>query len=231
MLSSLLLLVVGAVVLPLDVFVVLLLLRSRRGVVTAAAFAAGAMAVRVLQGVLFGYVFGTAMDADAHDVLVSTLLLVVGILSLITAVKAWFKEVDPDAPPSTWMKRLGGVSAATAFGMGALLMAIGIKQWVFTLSAIATIDDAHLGWTGNALVYFAFIVAAHSLVLAPIVLCTAAPARAATVLDWLQGWLARNGRVTMLLVSLVLGVWFLFKGISGFLRDDHREIAFFGISH
>jgi len=61
---------------------------------------------------------------------------VIGILLLITAVKQWRKEDDPDAPPPKWMATISGLSTAKALGMGALLVAIAAKQWVFTLSAI-----------------------------------------------------------------------------------------------
>ena len=186
----------------------------------AAAFAAGAMTVRLVQGVLFGFVFGAAADASGEggsNLITSTLLLVVGIVMLITAVKKWRKEEDPDAPPPKWMAILGGLSALKAFGMGALLMALAIKQWVFTLSAIAVIEQAQLSQAGNVLAYLFFVVAAQSLVLAPIVVSAVAPAQSAKMLDAMQGWLERNNRVIALTVSSIFGVWFLWKGITKLL--------------
>ena len=50
-------------------------------------------------------------------------------------------------------------------------MALAVKQWVFTLSAIAVIEEAQLGQTANVLAYLFFVVAAQSLVLAPIIFC------------------------------------------------------------
>ena len=67
---------------------------------------------------------------------------------LISAVMKWRKEEDPDAPPPKWMAVLGGLSALQAFGMGALLMALSIKQWVFTLSAIAVIEQGESSRAG-----------------------------------------------------------------------------------
>jgi hypothetical protein len=142
LITELLPLIVGAAVLPLWIIISLLLLRSEGGVAKAAAFAGGAMAVRVVQGLLFGFVFGTATDEYGETgaaLIKSTLLLVVGILLLVAAYKKWRKEDDPDAPPPKWMSALSGLSTLKAFGMGALLMAIAVKQWVFTLSAIAVI--------------------------------------------------------------------------------------------
>jgi hypothetical protein len=60
LITELLPLIVGAAVLPLWIIIALLLLRSEGGTSKAFAFAVGAMAVRVLQGILFGFVFGAA---------------------------------------------------------------------------------------------------------------------------------------------------------------------------
>ena len=197
LLVDLLPLIIGAAVLPVWIIMALFLLRSDGGLLKATAFALGAMTVRLLQGILFGYVFGAADEANGDSgtsLIASTLLLVVGILLLISAVKTWRKEEDPDAPPPKWMATLSGLSALKAFGMGALLMALAVKQWVFTLSAIAVIEQAELSQMGNVLAYLFFVLAAQSLVLAPIIVCAVAPTQAAR--GWTPckaGWNATTG--------------------------------------
>jgi hypothetical protein len=217
---SLLPLIVGAALLPGWIILALFLLRGEGGVRKALAFAAGAMTVRLVQGILFGYIFGAAADAygeSGSNLITSTLLLVVGIAMLISAVIKWRKEEDPDAPPPKWMAVLGGLSALQASGIGALLMALSIKQWVFTLSAIAIIEQARLSHFGNVLVYLFFAVAAQSLVLAPVLVSAVAPTQAARMLDAMQGWLERNSRVIVTAVLLIFGVWLLWKGIAGLI--------------
>ena len=217
---SLLPLVVGAALLPVWIIMALFLLRGEGGVRKALAFAAGAMTVRLVQGVLFGYVFGAAADASGEsgsNLITSTLLLVLGILVLISAVKKWRKEEDPDAPPPKWLAALSGLSALRAFGMGALLMALAIKQWVFTLSAIAVIEQGELSRAGNVVTYLFFVLAAQSLVLAPILVSAVAPVQAAKLLDAIQGWLERNNRAIVIAASSIFGVWFLWKGIAGLI--------------
>jgi hypothetical protein len=213
-------LIVGAALLPASIILALFLLRGEGGVRKALAFAAGAMTVRLVQGILFGYIFGAAADAygeSGSNLITSTLLLVVGIAMLISAATKWRKEPDPDAPPPKWMAVLGGLSALQASGIGALLMALSIKQWVFTLSAIAIIEQARLSHSGNVLVYLFFAVAAQSLVLAPILVSAVAPTQAARMLDTMQGWLERNSRVIVTAVLLIFGVWLLWKGIAGLI--------------
>ena len=213
-------LVVGAALLPAWIILALFLLRGEGGFHKALAFAAGAMAVRLVQGVLFGYVFGTAADAygeSGSDLITSTLLLVLGILMLIIAVKKWRKEEDTDAPPPKWMAALGELSVIQAFGIGMLLMALSIKQWVFTLSAIAVIEQGELSLAGNALTYLFFVLAAQSLVLAPILASAVAPVQSAKLLDASQGWLERNNRAIVIAASSIFGVLFLWKGIAGLI--------------
>jgi len=219
-LINLLPLIFGAAVLPLWIIAALLLVRGEGGVLKAAAFAAGAMMLRVLQGILFGYVIDAAADANGgggSNLIASTLLLVAGILLWITAIRKWRTEDDPDAPPPRWTVTLGGLSWPKAFGVGALWMAIAVKQWVFTLSAIAVIDEAKLGRAGSVLAYFVFVLAAHSLVLAPVVVSAVAPARSAKLLNAMYCWLERRNRVITIAVSSIFGVWFLGKGIAGLL--------------
>jgi Sap, sulfolipid-1-addressing protein len=220
--SSLLPLIIGAAVLPLWLVMTLIMLRGQGGLPKAAAFVAGAMAVRVLQFMLFGRVFGAIVSTGGEDVFAlipSTLLLVAGLLLLITVVKTlwWPKDDDSDAPPPRWLAAIGEVSTLRAFGIGALMMAIAFKCWVFTLSAIAVIDEADLGKVASIFAYAFFILTAQSLMLAPIIYSAVAPERSAKMVAVTLGWLERNSRVVTLVVSLVFGVWFLARGMSGFI--------------
>ena len=145
-------------------------------------YGGGNVAARLAQGAVFGLVLGAAVAGDPEDgqrLVVSALLLVVGVLLLVTAAKKWRKEEDPDAPPPRWMAAVGGLSAVGAVGAGALLVAVAVKQWVFTLSAIALIGEAGLGRGASIGMYLAYASATQALVLLPILAYVAAPQRAA----------------------------------------------------
>jgi hypothetical protein len=217
-LVSLLPVIAGAAVVPIWSIIVLFLLQCEDGLLKAVAFAAGGIGVRLVQGIFFGYIFGASKEASSQSgsaLIVSTLLLVVGILMLITAFKQWRKEDDPDAPPPKWMATISGLSAVKALGMGALLVAIAAKQWVFTLSAIGIIGQAQMGQAASIAAFLVYVLAAQALVLAPIIVYAAAPARSAKLLGAAQGWLGRHNRAIMIAVSLIFGLLFLVKGITG----------------
>ncbi|MFN8499332.1 MAG: GAP family protein [Anaerolineae bacterium] len=209
---------IGATLVPVYPIMVLLLLQSDQGLLKAAAFVAGAVLVRLLQGVLFGFVFGRAADAypaDGPDIIASTLLLVLGILLLVAAYRKWRKEADPDDPPPKWMTAITGLSVGRAFGAGALVVALAFKQWVFTLTALDVIEAAALGRQASIGLYLFYTLVTQTFVLIPLAAMAVAPQHTAKPLQAAQGWLERYNRPIMIAVSLVFGVWFLYKGIAG----------------
>jgi hypothetical protein len=82
-LIGLLPLILGAALAPFWVIAVLLLLASPRGLAKATAFVSGMTLVRLLQGVLFGYIFGQSPEVankrGGPSPVVSTLLMLAGI--------------------------------------------------------------------------------------------------------------------------------------------------------
>jgi hypothetical protein len=217
--ADLLLLIVGATAVPFYPIAVLLMLQGQGGLIKAIAFGGGNVAVRLAQGVFFGLVFGTAMAASSEDgqrLGVSTLLLIVGILLLITAVKKWQKE-DPDAPPPKWMSAIGGLSAVKAVGAGALLAMVAVKQWVFTLSAIGVIGEAEPGEVASTGLYLIYVLATQTLVVLPIVAYAVTPHRAVRPLKAAETWLERHNRVIVITVSVIFGAWFSYKSVTGLI--------------
>lgn len=218
LLLQLLPLILGATLVPLYPIVVLLLLQSDGGLPRAAAFVAGAIGARLLQGLLFGLVFGAAAETYPDygpEIIASTLLTLLGIMLLVAAFKKWRKQPDPDEPPPQWMTRVAGLPALQAFGAGVLIVVLAVKQWVFTLAAIDVIEVADLDAVGSFAAYLGFTLATQVLVLVPIVACAVAPQRTAGPVAAAQAWLERHNRAIVIAVSIVFGLYFLQKGISG----------------
>ncbi|MFN8472074.1 MAG: GAP family protein [Anaerolineae bacterium] len=212
--------VIGATLVPLYPIVVLLLLQGEGGLGKAAAFVAGAVLVRLAQGVVFGIVFGQAAEAypeDGTQVIAATLLVIAGLLLLLAAFKKWRKEPDPDDPPPKWMTAITGLSVAKAFGAGALFVTIAFKQWVFTLTALDVIEAAELTRGASIGLYLFYTLVTQTFVLIPIIGYAVAPRRAARPLQAAHAWLERYNRPIAITVSLVFGVWFLYKGITGLM--------------
>lgn len=213
-------LILAATLAPVFPIIVLLLLQSERGLGKAIAFVVAAVTVRLVQGVIFGLVFRSAVEAESAaglQLIAPTLLTVVGILLLVAGVKKVRKEDDGEDSEPKWMSRLSDLTVLKAAGGGALLMLVAVKQWVFTLSALAVIEEAQPGLTAGVALYLLFVAATQALVLPPIIAFALAPEKSARPLTTAQGWLQRHNRVIMIVVSFVFGAWFLFKGVSSLL--------------
>ncbi len=222
LLISLLPYIIGSAVVPLQIIVGLLLLKSpAQGLFKAIAYVSGMTITRLLQGLIFGFVLSrsTALadGSSGKSPVISTLLLVLGILLLIAAYKKWRKVDDPDDPPPKWLTRVDSLTPVKAFGIGLGLPLVAAKLWVFTLTALATIASAQLGQPTSAIAYSLFILLAESLLLLPILMRILVPERSKSVLIDLSAWLTRNNRPITITVSLVFGLLFFQSGISGLL--------------
>ena len=154
---------------PVQVAVTILLLRSTAGRVAAAAWVAGMTSIRLLQGLVFGLVLSSSAsasgetDAAGPALVVSVVLLVLAVLSYAAAAGAWIKDVDPDAPPPKWLGMAATVGPVKAFGAGAGLLLVSAKFWVLTLGAIASIGAAGVSHTSAIADFLVFVVLAESV--------------------------------------------------------------------
>ena len=220
LLANLLPLSIASAIGPGQILFDTLLLRSPdRGALKAACFVAGMTVVRLLQGIIFGFILTGAIQSAASSgqphVISSLLLLVLGIFLLVTAYRQWRQEENPDGPPPKWLSMIDSLTPLKAFGIGFILVATSPNLWVFTLSAIAVISEAQVSQTEGILSFLLFVLLAETLVLLPILLRVMMPVQARNILDSLSLWLTRNNRLLMIGVSLVFGVFFLVKGIAG----------------
>lgn len=219
---SLLPMSIGSAVVPMQIIMLLLMLTSaKQGLTKAIAFVAGMTLVRLGQGVVFGLILtggqgATDTGSEGSSWIVSTLLTVLGILLLISFFRTLIGEEDPDAPPPKWMLMLDTMTPLLAFGAGAGLLLIAPKMWVFTLSAIGTIDNAGLGEPSSTITFLIFVLLAQSLLILPILMRLILPERSQAWLGSLSDWLEAHNRQIMIVVSLIFGLLFLYKGISGF---------------
>ena len=217
--SSLLPLIVGSALVPIQIVITTLLLRSSAGKMTAVALVAGMTSVRLAQGLVFGLIVGQgAADGDSSagpGNAVSLLLLAIAILFYVAALKQLLGHPDDDAPPPRWMAMVDGITPGKAFLLGLGLMAISAKFWVFTLGAIAVIGDAGMDPTASIVAFLIFVALAESVMLALIVVAYLLPARSAVILDRVSALLQKYNRALVIGLGLVFGTWFLIKALDG----------------
>ena len=212
--------IIGSAVVPLQIMMVILLLNSpRQGLAKAICLVGGMTTIRLLQGVIFGLILSPSSgETSGKSPVVSTLLMVLGILLLITAYKQWRNEDDPDSPPPKWLVMLDSLTLLQGFGMGAGLVLISGKFWVFTLSAIGIIEEAQLGQPSSTVAFLLFILLAQSLLILAIIVRVIIPGQSKSILETISFRLTRYNRPIVVAVSLVFGIVFFIQGISGLLH-------------
>jgi len=221
---SLVPLIIGSAVVPVQIIIDILLLKSpRQGLLKAAAYVGGMTTLRLLQGLIFGLILTNSAASSTEEgggksPIVLTLLLVLGVFLLITAYRVWRKEDDADAPPPKWLTMIDSLTPLKAFGIGFGLLLIGAKFWVFTLGAIGVIGQAQLGQPSSTVAFLLFVLLAESLLLLPIVIRIIIPEGSKSLLETISAWLTRYNRLIMILVSLIFGLLFLYQGASGLLN-------------
>lgn len=212
--------IVAALAVPIYAIIALILLQSEGGLKKGIALIIGAVTIRILQGYLFGFVFGRVEEEYPEagpTILVSTLLLVIGILFLVKAYSTWQKEVDPEDAPPKWMAAINDISALKAAGIGALYVLASPKQWVFTQAAISTIIEGEMSAIAEAGLYLVFVIGTQLSAIIPLAMLAISPEKAGQSLQAASEWLGRHNRTIMIIVSLIFGVWFTYKGFNGLL--------------
>ncbi|WP_165858018.1 GAP family protein [Corynebacterium alimapuense] len=217
--TTLLPLMIGSAIVPIQIIITILLLKTPGGIRTAMAWVGGMTSVRLAQGVLFGLVFTASTQTesgnDGPGVVSSVLLLVVALLFFVTGAKQLLTHEDEDAPPPKWMSAVSSMTPKKAFLIGAGLLIIGAKFWVFTLSGISAISDAQLSLAAAAGVFLIFVVVSEIAHISVLAIATLMPKRSDVLLERMTTWLSANNRIIMIILGAVFGTWFMIKALTG----------------
>lgn len=218
---TLLPLIIGSAVAPMQTLVTLLLLeRPQRAVLVASAFVAGLCTLRALQGLLLALLLpGNAIDqrsgSNGTGPVEAGVLIVLALVLYATAVQQTLADEDPDAPPPKWLDKVHTISAGRAFVLGIGLVLIGAKFWVFSLGVVGAIRDAEISVHVGVLAYAAYVVLAAAFPLTLIAITIAAPERSKVLLKSCEQWLERHKGHVVIGFSLIFGTWFLLTGLAG----------------
>ncbi|HET9344515.1 MAG TPA: GAP family protein [Candidatus Limnocylindrales bacterium] len=216
--STLIPIAIATTLMPVELTLTLVMLRSTGGRSRAGAWVAGKTVARLVQYALLAGILVTAVDdgEPGTSAVEGALLLVVAVWLLVTAARKASDQPDEDAPPPRWMTMVAGIRPTRAFLLGAGFVAVSPKLWAFTLAAIGAIADGELGTAEGWLVYVVFIVLATGLHLAALTLAAVDPARSDATLGRIVDALERHSRPIMIAMSTAFGIWFLLKSLRAF---------------
>jgi len=219
LLLALLPLAIAAALQPLQVFVMITLMKAPRGAANGLAYVSGMTAFRLALGALFWVLVSSVEEVvesggGQFDLIVGTILVVLGIALLFYGLRYAFSanEVEETAP--TWLKNLGDASPAKAALIGVAMLALDPKDWLVDLAAVDLVAAADLRGLASLLAYLWYALLSQSLVLIPLILVLVAPQKADKSLDSLNAWLERHTRTIVIAVAVLLGGYFLYAGLE-----------------
>ena len=204
---------------PLPILAAILLVLSPRGKSTAPAFMAGwALGMAVVLGILLFVVPADPLVGNESDPsrLSSLVLVVLGVVLLVLAVRQWRRQANPGEKSSTpsWMATLEKSTPIAGLGLGATMSGINPKNLAFNVAAVVAIAQAHLA-TGERLLSIAvYVLLASAGVAAPVIWYLLDRKRA---LEKLAGWKTRltaNYSLIMAVVLFLFGIVLSSRGVG-----------------
>jgi threonine/homoserine/homoserine lactone efflux protein len=215
-------LAVAIAIFPVPIIAVVLLLGSPRGRTKGLAFV---LAWCIGLAAVGAVVLVVAGGADANDegkpaTWVNVLLLSLGLLLLVFAVKQWRRRPNEgeESPTPSWMRTVDAFTPAKAGGAGFALSALNPKNVLLTVAAAAEIPQFGLPAGQQIGVLLVFVLLASVGVLTPLGLSVALGDRSRGPLERLTDWMARHSAVIMAVLFLLMGAKLIGDAISGFSR-------------
>ena len=214
-------LIAGSALAPVQSLLTLVLLRRPvGGVLAAVAFVSGMTFVRLIQGLLFALLLpGDSIDGGTRGAkgagpVEAGILIVLAIVLYATALEQALADHTSDAPPPKWLVTAESMSAPRAFLVGIGLVLVGAKAWIFSLSVVGALRDSGISARGGVLTFLTYAALSVVIPLLLIGLRLVAPVESSRLLDRVEGWLERHQAHIVIALSLVFGTWFLLTGLS-----------------
>jgi threonine/homoserine/homoserine lactone efflux protein len=219
LLFSLVPLAFAAALQPPQVIALVVLLQTRQGMTNASAYIAGMVAFRLVLGATFWVLISgleSAVESTDGDfsLLVGTLLVVLGLLMLVYALRRSLSAPDEDDAAASWLDKLDAVSPLQAGLLGVAFLALDPKDWIIDISAINLIADADLSGPTSFWAYIIYILMAQSLLWVPLILTLVIPRWTQRSLVTFNTWMKQHERLIEMIVAFVFGLLFLYIGLE-----------------
>jgi threonine/homoserine/homoserine lactone efflux protein len=213
-------LAIAVAISPVPIIAIVLMLGTPRARSNGPAFAVGWVAGLAIVGtiVLVAASGNATSSSGGPATWVNVLKLVFGILFLLMAARTWHGRPKPgeEAAMPKWMQAVDGFSAPKALGAGLLLSGVNPKNLALTAAAAATIAQAGLSNSQEAVSLVVFVLIGSVTILTPVAIYFLMGAKAKQILDELKAFMAAHNAAIMTVLLLVLGAKLIGDAIAGF---------------
>jgi hypothetical protein len=212
-------LALAAALQPLQVIAMLILLQTEHGKLNGLAFLGGMTAFRLALALLFWWLISgleAIIEGEGGDfsALTGTVMIVLGLLLLIYALRQAFSVQSEDQAAASWLNKLDTVTPSRAGLVGIAFLALDPKDWLIDISTIDLIAAADLSGFESGIAYLVYIILAQALLLIPLGFSIMFPAESRKTLGRLNAWLNRHERRIEIVVALIFGFLFTYNGLE-----------------
>lgn len=203
---------------PLPIIAIVVILDGRRPGTRGSGFALGWLLGLVAVMTVVLVLARGADDPDSTSYLVVELLRVAtGFAFLALAVSKWRKRPASDGqlPTPSWMATLDSVSPARAVALGAALSGLNPKNLALAATAAASIAEAGLDASGEAIATGVFVVIGASTIVAAVLARMIGGSAAARPLASTKEFMFRHATAVVVVILVVLGAKILGDGLAG----------------
>jgi hypothetical protein len=202
---------------PTMIGLVVIFLTGTRGLVKTSAFILG----KYLFYVFWGFIcLGLVDQLSSPGLKVSrsvseTFFVFAGLLLLILAVRNFFVEDDPDAPPPKFMTVLAKLGPFKLFGLGIGISIIQPRFIIFVLLGASIIAEARLSTTENLISLLVLALLMVWPMLIPVIVFLVMGEHRADAMKSMRTWLVHNQRMINVVIMGIFGILLLFVGLAG----------------
>jgi threonine/homoserine/homoserine lactone efflux protein len=211
-------LALGAIA-PVMIGVVILFLSTTNGLIKSIAFIVGKYIAYILWGFVLLALAGriSSSSTGKSGIVSAVIYLILGVLLLVFAVKTFFGEDDPDAPPPKIMVMLDKMGAIKLLVAGFLLSVAQLRFIGLLVIGAAIITNAALSTTENVISVLVLGLIMIWTLLIPIIVFLVMGERSDAAMKSMREWLNRNQRMVNVVVLGFFGIALLIKGLTGIL--------------
>lgn len=212
---------VGIAASPFPIIATIIILMSpnskRTGVLFMLGWVLGTLATTTAFSFFTLLAVGGVSEPDSQPIL-GWIKLTLGLLLALLAVRQWRKRPKPGTEPEmpSWMSRVDGMNAGTAFGLAVGLAVVNPKNLIMAATAGSVFGASRVVVGDSVWVILIFIVIATASVTLPVLASIVAPRASAGALAATRTFLVANNATIMMVLFIVLAAQNIGAGISFF---------------
>jgi Sap, sulfolipid-1-addressing protein len=201
---------------PVMIGLVILFLSTTNGLVKSIAFVVGKFTAYLLWGFVLLALAGQISSASSgkRGIVAAVVYALLGVILLIFAVKTFFGEDDPDAPPSKIMAMFDKMGGGKLLVAGFLLSVAQVRFIGLLVIGATIITNAALSTAENITSVIVLDLIMVWTLLIPIIVFLIMGERRDAAMKSMREWLKHNQRMVNVVVLGCFALALLIKGLS-----------------